>query len=144
MASTFIFAQHKPVSDTLLKPLQVFPEKISWVDSKPPLPQGARVAVLEGDPKKSGIFTMRITFPAHYMILPHVHPKDERVTILSGSMFIGIGDTPDEKSATHYTAGCFYVNPAGIHHYAFTGDEGAVVQITGIGPWELHYLDEKK
>lgn len=144
LVPVLLFAQQNPLPDELLKPLQVFPEKITWVDVKPPLPQGAGMSVLEGDPKKPGIFTMRIKFPSHYMILPHTHPQDERVTILSGSMFIGIGETPDEKNATLYSTGCFYVNPAGIHHYAFTGDEGATVQITGLGPWELHYLDEKK
>jgi hypothetical protein len=133
------------ITDSMsLKSIKIFPDKILWMDAKPPLPPGAKVAVLEGDPKKEGVFTMRLKFPAHYILPAHLHPKDERVTVLSGSVNVGFGDKLDEKNATHYTAGCFYVNPAGSHHYIFTGNEEVVVQLTGIGPWGIQFLEEKK
>ena len=100
--------------------------------------------LLEGNPQKEGVYTTRMKFPPHYTIPAHVHPGDERVTVLSGSINVGIGDKLDKKKATHYTAGCFYMNPAGIHHYVFTGDEGVVIQLTGMGPWGIEFIEEKK
>ena len=124
-------------------PIQSHPEKIVWKDGPPTLPAGVKMAVLEGNPKDSGIFTMRLRFPPHYMILPHFHPRDERATILSGSMFVGFGEQPDKTKATKFTAGCFYVNPSDSHHYAFTDSDSAEVQLTGMGPWKINYLEEK-
>ena len=144
LVSVSAFAQPKTLPDTTLKPIQIFPEKIIWSDAKSPLPPGAKTVVLEGNPKKEGVFTIRMKFPSHYVLPAHVHPKDERVTVLSGSINVGIGDKLDKKNAMHYTAGCFYVNPAGIHHYVFTGDEDVVIQLTGIGPWEIEFIGQAK
>ena len=137
-------AQQKTRTDTSRKPIQIFPKEITWSDAKPPLPPGAKTVILEGNPKKEGIYTIRMKFPPHYLIPAHVHPADERVTVLSGSIHVGIGDNVDKKNATHYTAGCFYMNPAGSHHYVFTGDEEVVIQLTGMGPWGIEFIDEKK
>ena len=139
-----IFAQQPSTPDTLRKPIQICPDQIVWLDSKPPLPAGAKVAVLEGDPKKDGIFVMRLKFPANYYLPAHIHPKDERVLVISGSVNVGFGDKIDKKNITHYTAGCFYVNPAGLHHYVFTEEDEVIVQLTGIGPWGLEFVGGKK
>jgi mannose-6-phosphate isomerase-like protein (cupin superfamily) len=111
---------------------------------QPPLPPGARGEILEGDPKSDGIFTMRLQFPPDYVLAPHTHPADERVTVLSGEVFVGIGDSLDRASAQAFTSGCFYVNPAGLHHYVFSGKQGAVLQLTCKGPWGIHFLEQKK
>jgi len=58
---------------------------IDWKPAPPTLPKGAMVAVLEGDPKAAGMFTMRVKLPAGSIISPHWHPRDERVTVLSMS-----------------------------------------------------------
>lgn len=144
LISAKIFAQQPATADTSRKPIQICPDDIVWMDSKAPLPAGAKVAVLEGDPKKEGIFVMRLKFPANYYLPAHIHPKDERVLVISGSVNVGFGDKIDKKNIRHYTAGCFYVNPAGFHHYVFTEDEEVIVQLTGIGPWGLEFVGEKK
>jgi mannose-6-phosphate isomerase-like protein (cupin superfamily) len=125
-------------------PVQICSDSLVWNDVKPPLPPGAKVAVLEGNPKESGHFTIRIKMPANYKIAPHVHPVDERATVLSGTMYIGFGDTMDEAKAKKIPAGCFYLNPAGVHHYAFTGKEETILQISTNGPWGLNYLENIK
>ena len=112
---------------------------VDWKDAPPTLPKGAKVAVLEGDPKTTGIFTMRIQMPAGARVEPHTHPRAERVTILSGEAQVGFGDTFDLKNMTAFHAGDFYVNPPESHHYVFFAQD-TVVQITGEGPWELHPL----
>jgi quercetin dioxygenase-like cupin family protein len=113
---------------------------IVWGDAPPTMPAGAKTAVLEGDPRKSGLFTMRLKLPAGARLPPHTHPADERVTVLSGSVHIGFGDTFDPSKGRAFTAGAFYVTPTPMPHFVWT-DEGAVVQVTGLGPWGLSYLD---
>jgi quercetin dioxygenase-like cupin family protein len=122
-------------------PVRICSDSLKWTDAKPPLPSGAKVAVLEGNPKEPGHFTIRIKMPPNYKVPPHVHPVDERATVLKGAMYIGYGDILDEKKAEKISEGCFYLNPAGVHHYAFTGKEETILQISTNGPWGLHYIE---
>src|SRR5207247_3052841 len=77
------------------------PETIEWKPGPPSLPAGAKMAVLEGDPTKDGPFVMRLQTPANYHIPPHTHPKTERVTVISGTMFLAMGDNLHRSSAQH-------------------------------------------
>src|SRR5436305_8008154 len=116
--------------------IQVDAAKIVWKDGPATLPKGTRVAVLEGDPKSPGIFTMRLRVPAGSKIAPHWHPRPERVTILSGLVKVGFGDKWDNAAMRSFKASDFYVNPPESHHFvAFP--RTSVIQITGEGPWEL-------
>jgi hypothetical protein len=60
----------------------VQPDKVSWGQGPASLPAGAKAAVLEGDPKQAGPFTMRLSFPDGYRIPAHSHPAIERVTVI--------------------------------------------------------------
>jgi mannose-6-phosphate isomerase-like protein (cupin superfamily) len=119
--------------------IQVNSTKIVWKDGPPTLPKGTKVAVLEGDPKQPGMFTMRLRVPAGSKVMPHWHPRPERVTILSGKVAVGFGDKWDDKELRRFGPGDFYVNPPESHHYVFF-PRTSVIQITGEGPWELHPL----
>src|SRR5258708_29460689 len=74
-------------------------EKIEWKDGPPALPKGAKVALLEGDPTKEGPFVMRLLFPGGYHIPAHTHPKTERVTVISGAIYLAMGDKLDRSAA---------------------------------------------
>ena len=104
------------------------------------MPRGAKVAVLEGNPQKAGFFTMRLDLPPGARLEPHTHPADERVTVIAGTVHVGLGDKFDAKGGKTFTAGAFYVNPTPAPHFVWT-DDGCVLQITGLGPWGIHYLD---
>ena len=54
-------------------------------------PEGAQIAVLYGDPGKAGPFVFRLKFPAGYKVAAHMHPNDYDVTVLSGTMYLGMG-----------------------------------------------------
>ena len=114
----------------------------TWLSGPPGLPAGTRVMRLEGDPSSEGMFTLRLQVPAGTRLQPHSHPRDERVTVLSGEVLVGFGDTFDENAMTRFTAGSFYVNPADSHHFIWFKSE-SVIQITGNGPWQLHYISER-
>lgn len=124
--------------------IQITPENIKWIDAPPPLPSGSMIAMLEGNPKQEGIFTIRAMLPPYFKIPAHYHPKDERVTVIEGAVYVGFGDVTDTANAIKFTAGCYYVNPMESHHYVFTQSEGCVLQITGLGPWGLNYIEEVK
>lgn len=110
-----------------------------WNPAPPNLPPGAELAVLEGDPRKPGLFTLRIRLPAGAQLAPHTHPAAERVTVISGSVGLGFGVAFDQTALRLFRAGDYYVNPPGIPHYvAFP--EPTVIQVTAEGPWGLDFV----
>ena len=114
--------------------------QLKWQDA-PSIGPGAKVAVLEGDPKAAELFTMRIMAPANTKIGVHTHPADERVTVLEGTLYFSIGDKFDAKKATAYNRGDGFIVPQGMSMYAFTKDKPATLQLHGMGPWGISYLD---
>ncbi|MBI2215385.1 MAG: cupin domain-containing protein [Acidobacteria bacterium] len=121
-------------------PIQIDPDSIAWKDGPLTIPPGARSAILEGDPKRDGIFTMRVSFPPNYLIPLHSHARDERITVLDGTVFVGMGDAVDRTKETRFGAGAFYVTPTPLRHWVRTGEEGALLQATGLGPWTVDYV----
>lgn len=57
---------------------------------------------------------MRLKLPDGYRIPPHVHPKPERITVVSGTFNIGMGDTFDASKGAAMPAGTFGTWEAGI------------------------------
>ena len=115
-------------------------DKLKWQDGPPSLPAGAKFAVLEGDPSKSGPFVLRIKLPDGYRIPPHTHPKPERVTILAGTFNLGMGETFDATQGEVLPVGTYGTWPAGMKHYVWVEGE-TIVQIHGDGPWAIKYVN---
>lgn len=138
--SVNLYSQKQDSTEVPDNAIQLCKENLKWVDAPAPLPAGAKMCIMEGSPKKEGTFTVRFILPPNFKIPAHFHLKDERVTIISGEVFIGFGDELNMDKATKFTSGCYYVNPAESHHYVFTKKKEAVIQINGIGPWSLEYL----
>jgi quercetin dioxygenase-like cupin family protein len=106
----------------------------------PSLPKGAQISVIEGPMNQAVPFTVRLKFPDNYRIPPHTHPAVERVTVLSGTFHMGMGEKFD-RSATHPVAtGDMMIMQPGTAHYAWTEGE-VVVQLHGTGPWGLTYIN---
>jgi quercetin dioxygenase-like cupin family protein len=84
------------------------------------VPKGAQLAVLYGDPTKDGPFVVRAKLPANYRIPAHSHPTDEVVTVLGGTLFVGMGDKLAPTSAQAFPAGSLVVAPAKTKHYVLT------------------------
>jgi quercetin dioxygenase-like cupin family protein len=114
--------------------------EIKWGPAPAVFPAGARMAVLQGDPSSTNLFTVRLRFPDGYRVAAHTHPTDEHVTVVSGTLLVGMGPKLDEKSALTLPAGGFITAPANHAHYAIA--RGAtVVQIHAMGPFALTYVD---
>jgi quercetin dioxygenase-like cupin family protein len=121
-------------------PIMVLPEDVAWADGPPSLPPGAKAAVIQGDMKKEGPFTVRVKLPADYKIPPHFHPGNEQVTVLSGTFYAAMGDTFDASKAKAMKAGSFIQLPAKTPHFVYVKEE-TIVQVNAVGPWTLTYVN---
>ena len=115
--------------------------EMPWRPCPPNLPDGCEIAVLEGDPQASDLFTVRFRVSGEFVMPPHSHPKDERVTVLSGQMAVSFGVGGAREAAATFGPGDYYVNARDAVHTVWA-DEPSVIQITGIGPWEAQFVDE--
>ena len=118
----------------------VLPDQVTWGPAPPVLPAGAKAAVLEGDPKQVGPFTMRVSFPDGYRIPPHFHPAHERVTVIQGTFRLGMGDKFDESALSSLPAGSYVSMRPGTHHFG-QAQGATIIQVNGIGPWKLTYVN---
>jgi quercetin dioxygenase-like cupin family protein len=116
------------------------PTIIEWKPGPAAIPPGAKMAVLEGDPTKEGPFVVRFQFPDGYHIPAHTHPKTERVTVISGNLYLVTGETLDRDSAKKLPAGSFGYWPAGMKHAGWAEGD-TVIQLHGIGPWQIIYVN---
>jgi quercetin dioxygenase-like cupin family protein len=114
-------------------------DDLKWVDN-PSLPPGAKTAVIEGPLNEAGPVTFRLKFPAAYKVPAHFHPAVEHVTVLSGTLNMGVGETFDEAKTMALPAGSVAIMPSKVNHFAWTKEE-TVVQVHGIGPWGVTYVN---
>ena len=117
------------------------PGSIPWGPPPPFVPAGAQLGVVEGNPAGStGDYTVRLKMPDGYKIAPHWHPLRENVTVISGTLKVGMGDKFDPGNMAGFPAGSFaYLDPQ-MHHYAMASGE-TVVQIHGMAPLQFNYIN---
>jgi anti-sigma factor ChrR (cupin superfamily) len=144
-ASVLCLAAMDPQSSQAHKPamagISLHPvADMKWLDGPPSLPKGAKIAVLEGDPSKEGPFVFRVKVPDGYRIPPHTHPKMERVTVISGTFNIGMGEKFDQSATEAMPTGTYGYWEPGMKHFVWTKGE-TVVQFHGIGPWTITYVN---
>jgi hypothetical protein len=118
------------------------PGEMQWGDGPPFIQAGAKMAVLDGNPMGDEVYTLRLKLPDGYKVAPHWHPKREEVTVISGTLNVGMGDKFDAAKMKPFPAGSFaYLDPD-MHHYVQT--KGATeLQIHGRGPVKFNYIDPK-
>lgn len=121
---------------------QTPPPALKWGPAPPFFPAGARFTVLQGDPSQTGLYTVRLEMPAGYTIRPHFHPTAEHVTVVSGTLILGMGDTIRTRGAHALMAGGFITAPAQQHHFAIARGR-TVVQVHGEGPFLITYVNPK-
>ena len=143
LALVAIFLDHARLGaeDTQSADMRLYrAETIEWKPGPAALPRGAKMAVLEGDPTKEGPFVVRFQFPNGYYVAPHTHPKTERVTVISGALYLAAGETLDRNSAKKLPAGSFGYWPAGMKHAGWSEGD-TVIQLHGVGPWQINYVN---
>jgi hypothetical protein len=136
LATLFVLAPSTGAQTHVIATLAV----ARWEQAPQMLPPGAQIAVLAGDPSKPAPYTIRLKFPANYSVPAHSHPNDENVMVVSGDLFIGMGNKLDKKSATALGKGGYALMPAKHNHFAFTTSETTIL-LYGIGPVDFMYVN---
>jgi hypothetical protein len=79
--------------------------------------------------------TIRVTIEPNKKLEPH-GPKEGYffVTVISGTLELGFGKTYDEAKLKPLPPGSIFTHPAGQLHFAKTGKDPVVLQITVIKP----------
>ena len=116
------------------------PGELKWGDAPPSLPSGAKMAVVQGDPTQAQPFVIRAQVPAGYKVPPHWHPGVENLTILSGTVALGMGEQFDESKMTTVPVGGYASMPAEMRHY-FMAKTAATFQVHGMGPFVVNYVN---
>jgi len=141
-AAALLFAAEQSTSPSAAADHHVLkPGDLKWADAPPGLPPGGKMAVLNGDPTQAGAFTVRLKAPAGYKVMPHTHPTAERLTVISGTFKVGMGEKFEEGSMQKMTAGSYIVLPANMAHYAKGAGMDSVVQIDSEGPFQINYVN---
>ena len=112
----------------------------TWGPAPPMLPPGAQIAVLSGNPMQATPYTVRLKFPANYVIPAHSHPGDENVAVVSGELFMGMGAKVDKASAHGIEVGGYAFMPKTVNHFAYTTGETTIL-LYGVGPVEFKYVN---
>ena len=109
------------------------PQKLQWADA-PQFGKGVKIAVIMGDPGQAGPYVVRLDVPPHTTFPAHTHPDTENVTILSGTLGVGLGSKVDKSKGQRLPSGGFVSLPEGTPHFAWTDQSEVILQIHGIGP----------
>lgn len=125
------------------QPVIVTPDKVHWTPGTGPL-KGTQVAVIDGNPMTAGEYTIRIKIPDGMRLPIHYHGHPERVTVLSGTLLVAVGDKVMPVSRMVALAPGSYVDvPPGLHHYAMARGE-TTIQVSSEGPRSMTIVEHTK
>lgn len=97
--------------------------------------KGIWVAQVSGTAAKPGsLYVVSVRYDHGAKSLPHTHPDQRIVTVLSGTFYAGDGQTFDEKAVHPLKPGSFLVIPANRVHYGWAKDGDVVLEEVGVGP----------
>jgi len=117
------------------------PTSVHWKPAPPDFPKGVMLATMMGDPGKPGVFVIRAMMPAHSVIPPHIHDSDEALTVISGHVRHYIGPAMDAAHGQALKPGAFVHLPQGTPHAVATDGAPAVLEVAGMGPFGMHYVN---
>jgi quercetin dioxygenase-like cupin family protein len=118
--------------------IMLLPSELTWTDL-PSLP-GVKIAVIEGPLDRAVPIMFRLKFPANFKVMPHWHPGVEHITIISGTLHMGLGSVFDQSKTRALTAGSVSIMQPGTHHFVWTNKE-TIGQVHSIGPWSVNYVN---
>jgi quercetin dioxygenase-like cupin family protein len=130
--NTIAYAQHDNV--------MVMPSELKWANAAS-LPPGAQIAVIQGPLTEAVPFVARVKFAPNTKVPAHSHSAIEHVTVLSGVLNFGHGDKLDTSKTKPLTPGSVSVMQPKMNHFAWTGSEETIIQLHGVGPWTVTYVD---
>jgi len=119
-------------------PTPVLPDTIPWVAvSHTP---GAHIRSLVGRGQKTGAYAFQVKFEAGTKAAPHTHPDDRYTLVLSGTWYVGFGETFDATKLVAIPAGAVYVASARVPHFMWAKDGEVVIQESGTNPTATDFV----
>ncbi len=106
------------------------PKDLHWTFN----PDGAGVAVLYGNPHKTGLYVILVKWEPHHMSHPHWHAHDRYITVLSGTWWVGWGRKFNTKRMYPMPAGSYVVDYGHQIHYDGARNSEVILEIVGQGP----------
>lgn len=101
---------------------------------------GMKIAAIHGDPNAaSGMYVIRLQFPAGYRFPAHWHPNAENLTVLSGEFQLGMGDKVDSAKLVTYKPGTFMYIPGKMPHFG-GATAPTVIQLHGQAPFTIELV----
>ncbi|MBS1028139.1 cupin domain-containing protein [Gluconobacter albidus] len=116
-------------------------DAVTWQPAPPMFPHGTKIAILTGDTTKPGPFTLRVMMPAGSFIPPHTHNLDEMLTVISGNIQHFVGQNIATTQRRALGPGGFVHLPVNVPHAIKAGSQGAVLQVSGTGPFSMAYVN---
>ncbi len=113
-------------------------DEVKWQDA--PLP-GIKIAMVQGNPREAGPYTVRVWFSPGSMSRPHWHPETRYITVIKGTWWAGAGEKFAPEATVPIPAGSFVVHHPNKIHYDGAKDEDVIVQISGVGPSATNYAN---
>ncbi len=106
-----------------------------------PIMKGCDLARVAGDPDADGApFVLRVRCADGSKVPPHWHPTDEYVTVMKGTLLVGMGEAFDESKLQTMNVGNFILVPKEMRH--FTTNKGeTIVQVHGAGPFKVNWVN---
>lgn len=105
----------------------------------PNMPKLQGAWVLGGE-EKPGHYIFRVKLASGAIIPPHTHPDERNTTVLSGTIWVGFGESLDESKVVAIPAGAVYVAPANVPHYIWAKEGDATYQEAGVGPTRTSFI----
>jgi quercetin dioxygenase-like cupin family protein len=129
--------QHQPGRDAFKA---ILPDDVEW-DPFAAFPPLARLAVVTGQPTRTGPYTIRVKVPRGVKLMPHRHPEDRIYTVISGIFYIGLGDQFDADKLQAYPPGAVIILPGNTSHFHWAKSGEYITQVSAIGPLGLEYIN---
>ena len=102
--------------------------------------KGVESAAVIGDSSQEELYVM-VGRLAEGVVFPvHTHPDARLSTVLSGTMYYGVGETFEDVEFTPYPAGSVVYTPPDTPHWMWARGGEIVVQESGFGPTESVFL----
>ncbi len=114
----------------------IVPAELKW--NKAPNLTGVQNAVGVGDPTQPELYAMFGKMKKGAQFPAHSHPDARITTVVSGTMYYGVGKKFNAASLKPYPAGSVVYTPAGTSHFMWVRDGETIMQETGFGPTGLN------
>ncbi len=102
---------------------------------------GVSAAMMTGAFSEEGLYAANSVMRQGAVFPPHSHPDQRLTVVVSGTMYLGVGDAIDPANEQAFEAGSVALTPPGTMHYMISRDGDVRVIEIGAGPSATVFSD---